>query len=179
MSVKELVSRIKNGTRRKCIYHFTDESNWGVIKLCNGILSKKSLEEKGIPVPRPGGDATSRMSDNLLGNYANVSLCLTNNHPMAYRCRMDGRHPSQTYIQIKPEVLLLTEMRVALGLANSPHTEIISISEAFERLDLDVLYSNLPWNADVQKRLGAAEKIEILFPTMVPFAYIIGRCKPR
>ena len=178
MSIKKLISRIKSGTRRSCIYHFIDESNLGLINICNGILSKKSLEEKGVTVPFPGGNATSRMSDKMLVNFDNVSLCLTNNHPMAWHCRNDDRHPSQTYIQIKPEILDLTEMRVALGLANSPNTEIILISEAFDRLNLDVLYSNLAWSADVHARLSLAEKVGILFPTMVPNKYMIGRCKP-
>lgn len=178
MSTERLISRIEKSKTRPCLYHFTDKSSLQLMKFGGGILSKQYQLEKHISPAFPGGDANSQMSDKIRGNFDNISLCLTNNHPMAYHCRNDGRHPNQTYLRINPQILLTVGTRVALGLANSPMTEVIPISDAFERLDLAILYDNIH-HADFFPRISAMEKVEILLPRIVPFSYILGTAPHR
>lgn len=69
---------------------------------------------------------------------------------------------------IDPDVLKIPGTLVALGLAHSPQTQVLPISDAIGEIDLDILYAKWVWSADVQKRLQIAEKIEILVPRFVP-----------
>lgn len=168
MTIAELIKLIRQGFKHRTLYHFTDSSNIGLIRHCNGLYSKQEQDRTGISATRPGGDSASRMSDKLRGHYDFISLSLTDNHPMAYRCRNDGRHPKQVYIPIDPNVLAIPGVCVALGLANAHNTVVLPLDQAIPDMDLDILYKRWVWSAEVQKRLQAAEKMEVLVPTFVP-----------
>ncbi|MFT6458170.1 DarT ssDNA thymidine ADP-ribosyltransferase family protein [Pseudophaeobacter arcticus] len=176
MNLDQLISLIRQNKRHNYIYHFTDNSNFPWIHQY-GLLSKDSATLLAVPVPRPGGDAQSRISDSIRGISNDVSMCLTMNHPMAFRCRQDGRHPSQYYLGVDPEVLRTPGVRVALGLANAHTTEIIPIDEAIERIDIDVLYRWVE-PPEFLPRIRAAERIEVLVPSGIPKELIKKKFKP-
>ena len=165
MELQELIATIKESKKHRYIYHFTDLSNIGTIK-AYGLLSKEQQLVRNVLVSHPGGDQQSRISDQARGIYNDVSLCLTRNHPMAYRCRQDGRHPNQRYLGICPSILAQDGIKIALGLANSAATQILPIAEGISDLDYKIIYE---WVNDFSvARLSAAEKIEILVPHGVP-----------
>ena len=168
MTVEELVARIKSSGNRNYVYHFTNRNNFATIR-SHGLLSKRKQEELGIAALRPGGDAQSQQTDKKRGIYNDVSLSLTNNHPMGYICRNDGRQPNQVVLSIDPEILFIEGVRVALGLAHSDATRILPISQAIDEIDLQILYDSdrFPSN-EFKKRIAIAEKIEVLVPNEVP-----------
>ncbi|MDE0412180.1 MAG: hypothetical protein OXI37_08215 [Gammaproteobacteria bacterium] len=49
------------------------------------------------------------------------------------------------------------------------------MSDAIPQLDTEVLYSRTDWsNPEIQNRLQAAEKLEVLVPNAVPRELIVG-----
>jgi len=167
MTPDELVSLIKNEFRYWSLYHFSDRSNWDTINQY-GLLSKQRLEDSNIIPPHPGGDDNSRQSDRQNGIYDCVCLSFTPQHPMAYRCREDGRHPNQIMITIDPNVLLTPGTRIAMGLANARGTSILDASEGVKELDTEIWYKDhgLPF-PQIRDRVDAMKKVEVLVPQIV------------
>lgn len=94
---------------------------------------------------------------------------------MKYLAQRDGRLPNPRYLAIDPEVLEIEGVKIAFGVANSTGVDILPIEEGIDRLDIEVLYSWTDWsNPEIQNRLRAAEKFEILVPNEVPRNLIVG-----
>ncbi len=167
LNIEQLVGLIKASGKHNYIYHFTDADNLKSIK-AHGLLSKEQQPHKLVFPSFTGGDQASRISDRFRGIYNDVSLCLTQNHPMAYRCRMDGRHPNQVYLGISPDVLKFPGVRMALGLANAHDTQILPIEQAIPLVDTQLLYTWVQDAPNFFTRMSALEKIEILVPNCVP-----------
>lgn len=178
MTLDEFIAKIENGHKYKSLYHFTDKENLASIKK-NCLLSKEELDKRGIAPSRPGGDAASHNSDRSRGIYGSVSLGLTASHPMAHRCREDGRHPDQIYLAFSPQLLRAPGIRVALGMANSGQTEILPIEDGFDRIDLEILGNHGQPFKDVVARVTATKKIEILIPGSVSMTFCTGSFVPR
>lgn len=87
------------------LYHFTDRSNLNSI-ICNrGLLSWADCEEKGINIPNPGGDSSSRYYDQRDNLHHYVRLSFTNQHPMMFVARRDGRIPNPVILEIDKSVI--------------------------------------------------------------------------
>ena len=173
MDVLSLVDLIKNSTQHNYLYHFTDESNFKTIKE-HGLLSKSELSRIGLTPAAFGGNDWSHDADRKKGILDYVNLCLTRNHPMCYLAKNDERIPNPRYLAIDPDILLVEGVRVALGVANRSDVEIYSINEAIKIMDLEVLYSRTDWrDPNVNARLKAAEKYEVLVPKSVPLNKIL------
>jgi hypothetical protein len=175
MTVQELVNFIKASTHHNSLYHFTDEANFPSQKE-HGLLSKEQLRTRGMwPPPATGGNALSQQLDLQRGIDPYVSLCMTRNHGMKYLANQAGRLPNPRYLAIKPEVLQIPGTRIAFGIANANNVDILPIEDAVDRLDVEVIYTRTDWgDAAVQARLRAAEKFEVLVPTVVPRDMITG-----
>jgi hypothetical protein len=66
-------------------------------------------------------------------------------------------------------------VRCALEISNKRGAKILSLEEACQSIDFEVLYERTDWNNDViQDRLQTAEKYELLVPKVVPLALISG-----
>jgi len=173
MTVDELVAKISR-SKRRYLYHFTDKSNFQSIA-DKGLLSKVKMKEEGWWPNATGGNQLSWDLDAARGIDSCVSLCMTTNHPMKYLAQRDGRLPEPRYLAIKPTVLKHEGVRIAFGVANSPKAEILTITEALEKLDVEVLYTWTDWtDPAIQQRLSIAEKIEVLVPDCVPRKLIAG-----
>ena len=175
MPVASLLKIILASTQHKTLYHFTDEANFQSIGL-HGLLSKQQLRARGLwPPPAAGGNQLSWDLDLHRGIDPYVSLCFTRNHGMKFLAQQDGRLPNPRYIAIKPEILLTPGANVAFGVANANDVEILSVTDAADRLDIEVLYNRTDWNDPaINMRLRAAEKFEILIPNAVPRDFIVG-----
>ena len=174
MNTKQLVAHIKASTQHKYLYHFTDEANFPSID-SRGLLSKEKMRLQGWWPHATGGNELSRQLDTDRGIDAYVSLCMTTNHKMKYLAEKAGRLTNPRYLAIMPEVLELEGTKVAFGVANSNNVEILLVSEAIPKLDLEVLYTRTDWsNPDIQTRLQAAEKFEVLVLNGVPRKMIVG-----
>lgn len=87
------------------LYHFTDSSNIASIKEHGGLYSWWSADEKGIFIPKSGGDDLSKNLDKRynLQDYARLSF--TKKHPMMYVAKKDGRIPNPIVLKISPEIV--------------------------------------------------------------------------
>lgn len=174
METEQFIARIERSHQHSCLYHFTDESNFQQIRLL-GLVSKERMRAEGWWPRTTGGNDWSHQQDKARGIDPYVSLCFTCNHPMKYLAHRDGRLPNPRYLKISARVLLTPGVRVAFGVANANDTEILPLSEALGRLDLEVLYSRTDWSdPEVNRRLRAAERMEILVPHGVEKNLILG-----
>lgn len=174
MTIEELVAYIQRSGQHRYLYHFTDESNFeGINRL--GLASKARMREEGWWPETTGGNDWSHDQDTVRGIDPYVSLCFTSNHPMKYLAHNEGRLPNPRYLAIDPAVLLVPGVLIAFGVANANATEIISLADAIERMDLEVIYTRTDWSdPEVNARLRAAEKMEILVPNGVERRLING-----
>lgn len=177
LTIEHLIARIKGGTNHKYLYHFSERSNLHSIKE-NGILSKKTMEERDINAVKPGGNQWSWDADKRKGLDGYVNLCFTTAHPMREVAKNDGRLSDAPYIAIKPEILLLPNIKIAFDVANKRDIEIFNLGDELDQIDQEVLYDRTNWkDAQIQRRLKAVEKYEILIPNEVPREYLIGLMK--
>lgn len=175
MNIESFIRTIHRSEKHNHIYHFTDNSNIPLIRSKNGILSKELLRDIGLlgSLPKPGGNTVSRLLDEKKGIFNYVSLCLTRNHPMGYKCKHDGRHPKQKYLAIEPNVLKLPGVLLALGVANADDTEILPLDKGLDKADFELVYNYIKCGgAEFHTRMSSAEKLEVLVPNSVPARYI-------
>lgn len=174
MELDEFIKIIEKSTQHQYLYHFTDETNLVSINE-RGLASKSKMRSECWWPNTTGGNALSQQLDTSKGIDFYVSLCFTPNHGMAYLAQKDGRLPNPKYLRISPEVLRIEETKIALGVANASGVEILSVKDAIDRLDVEVIYTRTDWSdSAVQTRLKTAEKFEILVPNEVPRALIVG-----
>ena len=175
MTVEEFIQVINASSQHKTLYHFTDEANFPSVHE-HGLLSKSQLRSRGLwPPLAMGGNELSQQLDQFRGIDPYVSLCMTRNHGMKFLAQQSGRLPNPRYLAIKPEVLHIPGVRIALGVANANDVEILPVADAVGRLDVEVLYARTNWRDPViNLRLRAAEKFEILIPDAVPGELIVG-----
>jgi len=166
-----LFAKLKNGA-----YHFTDTRNIPSIRE-HGLLSLSQLEQRGIKIPAPGGDANSRASDKSKRLHRYVHLSLTPNNPMEYRARQDGRIVESRYLRVSTSVLELPGVLFAPGLVNKAGIETVELEQALreEMIDLDILYTWRAWSLPVfGDRRRVADKYEILVPGGIPSTRILN-----
>ncbi len=174
MTVDDFIALIKKSGQHNYLYHFTDESNFEQIDKL-GLVSKERMRKEGWWPNKTGGNEWSHDQDRARGIDPFVSLCLTSNHPMKYLAQKDGRLPNPKYLMISPDVLKIPDVRIAFGVANKNDTLILPLSDALPHLDIEVIYTRTNWSdPDVQSRLQAAEKMEVLVPHGVPKDLILG-----
>jgi len=172
MSIQDLIALINHSPQHNFLYHFTDPKNLPSISE-HGILSKSEIARRNILVPAPGGNQWSRDADAAKGLSNYVNLCLTRSHPMCHIATNDGRIESPRYLAISPEILRTEGVVVSLDVANKRDVSIISLLDAIDKLDLEVLYSRTDWkDPSINSRLKAAERCEVLIPSCVPVSHI-------
>lgn len=174
MTIDDLVRMINGSPWNRYLYHFTDESNFPSIA-SKGLVSKARMKREGWWPDATGGNQLSWDLDARKGIDAFVSLCMTRNHPLKYLAQKEGRLPDPRYLAVKPDILKRDGVRISLGVANAANVAILPLDEALAlgKVDVDVLYRHTDWrDAEVQQRLRAAEKWEILVPDPVPIDFI-------
>ncbi len=92
---------------------------------------------------------------------------------MEYVARQEKRIVDAVYLQIHPDILRVDGVMFSADVANKSGVEIISLGEALEVIDFQVLYTRTDWSdPEVKQRLRRAEKYELLVPNHVPMKYI-------
>jgi hypothetical protein len=155
------------------LYHFTDRRNAASIRERGGLHSLAALREMGVTIPVPGGNEWSHDADAMKGLDRYVHLCFRPNHPMEYVARQDGRIADCVYLQIHPAILGFDGVMFSADVSNKSGVKIISLAEALEVIDFNVLYTRTDWSdPEIQQRLRQAERYELLVPNHVPMTYI-------
>lgn len=160
-------------SRIPSLYHFTDRRNLPLIRQLGGLYPLAELERRGVEIPAPGSDATSRQVDRRRELHKYVHLCFKSNHPMEYVARQEGRIGDTIFLQVHPSVIQWEGVKFAPVMANTSGITIYTMEEARDMIDFDVLYTRTNWSEpQVQQRLQAAEKCEILIPKTIPLHLI-------
>jgi hypothetical protein len=154
-------------------YHFTDRRNLTMIRELGGLYSLALLRGMKVQIPAPGGNEWSHDADGYKGLDKYVHLCFRANHPMLYRAMQDERIVVPIYLEIHPDVLKTDGVMYTQDVSNKTGVELLTLDEARERLDFEVLYTRTNWkDPDTQLRLQNAEKCELLIPDHVPLELI-------
>lgn len=169
MSIDEFLARIAHSPQHTCFYHFTDRANLPSIKACGGLLPTKTLREKKIHIPAPGGNDLSMSLDQHYGMDEYVHLCFTVGHPMACRAQEGGRIKDIVWIRVHPGILKHPSVKITDGVSNSNTVTVWDAAAGVDILDFEVLYTRTPWkDPAINARLQLADKCEILVPGIVP-----------
>lgn len=165
MTLDELIARIK-------LFHFTDNRNLESIQKLGGLYCYPQLIKKGADVVY-GGNELSHEADTRFGVDAFVHCCMRDEHPMEYTAKREGRIGETTFLRVNPSILKVEGVRYSFGVANSAGAEIVDLKDALDRIDLDILYTFIPWNTrELYERRQLAERSEILIPDHIPMKYL-------
>jgi hypothetical protein len=87
---------------------------------------------------------------------------------MEYSARQEGRIGDSIFLQVHPSVIYWEGVLFVPGMANTTGITFHGIEEARGLIDYEVLYTRTNWSdPQVQQRLQAAEKYEILVPRAI------------
>lgn len=172
MFLDKLIYELTFSQQHRSLYHFTDLRNIATIDRF-GILSKDQLTLRGIVPPAPGGNSWDW--DRKIGISDYVSLCFTNEHPMCYSAKNDGRIDDVRYLKINPRIIRQKGVFFCAGVANKKGAVIMPISDAEPHCDLEVIYKWVDWrDRSTLERVKIARKYEILVPKIVGRDLISG-----
>jgi hypothetical protein len=95
---------------------------------------------------------------------------------MEFIARQEGRIGDSIFLPVHPSVIHWEGVLFCPGMANTTGITFQGIDVARRMIDYDVLYSRTNWSdPQVQQRLQAAEKYEILVPKAIPLDLIRNR----
>jgi hypothetical protein len=172
--IDKVLEFLKHPKIQGSLYHFTDHRNLESINT-HGLVSKDLAASMGLRIEHPGGNEHSHEADRIKGLTDYVNLCFSNNHPMEYRARKEGRIEQTRFLRINPEILRVDGAKITLDVANKAGVPLLDPSDALKQIDYEVLYTRTDWNDPaVKERLNAARKCEILIPTKVARELIIS-----
>lgn len=170
MSIKELVDWLQK--HRITFYHFTDVRNIDSIKQ-HGLLSLRELKRLGIAIPAPGGNQWSHDEDERRDLDDYVHLGFTDNHPMEFAAKQEGRLEEVRYLRIAPQVALNDGVMFCNEVANKRGSVLIGWEDANSSFDWEVLYTRMDWrDPDIKARRKLVEKYELLIPKAVLVEHI-------
>jgi hypothetical protein len=171
MDLQDFIKLVKGSKQQSVFFHFTDTLNIPSIKE-HGLLSTRELARAGLK-PIYGGNQWSLDQDKICGMDKYVHLCFRPSHPMEHLAVGDGRIAKSTFISIKPEIILVSGALITDEVSNKAGVVPMQPETALDSLDLKVLYERTDWNnSDIQARLKAAEKYELLIPDRIILDHI-------
>jgi hypothetical protein len=154
----------------KTLYHFTDIANIDYIKRYGGLFSWQYLRKTGIEVPYEGGGVLSKDLDKRYGLQDFVRVCFTENHPMMYVARNEGRIPNPVILKINTGVCEFQNTKFAnMNATRNGHSCGNSI-EDLQRIKFDVVREGTHFDLSEQDR--PYYQAEVLVKTWIPIEYI-------
>ncbi len=92
---------------------------------------------------------------------------------MEYVARQEGRIGDSIFLQVHASVIQWEGVLFVPGMANTNDITFHTMEQARDIIDYEVLYTRTNWSdPQVQQRLQAAEKYEILVPRAIPLELI-------
>lgn len=139
------------------LIHATDRSNLDSIKATGGLYSWAGCNQRGIVIPKPGGDDGSRRSDVRRGLEHFVRTSFNKNQPQVWVWRvLRGRFSSPVYLEIDPVVALWQSTVYSDENAIAAAASVGGDVEHFSAIRLDIAAA-ARWNGPTEKRYYQAE----------------------
>jgi hypothetical protein len=152
------------------LYHFTDRANIDYIKLHGGLFSWQHLRKAGIEIPYEGGGSLSKDLDRRYGLEDFVRVCFTENHPMMYVARNEGRIPNPVILKINTEVCEFQNTKFAnMNATRNGHNCGNSLAD-LQRIKFEVVRQRTHFDLSEQDR--PYYQAEVLIKTWIPIEYI-------
>ncbi|MCA0237740.1 MAG: DarT ssDNA thymidine ADP-ribosyltransferase family protein [Bacteroidetes bacterium] len=152
------------------LYHFTDRANIDCIKLHGGLFSWQHLRIAGIEVPYEGGGILSKDLDRRYGLEDFVRVCFTENHPMMYVARNEGRIPNPVILKINTEVCEFQNTKFAnMNATRNGHNCGNSLAD-LQRIKFEVVRQRTHFHLSEQDK--PYYQAEVLVKTWIPIEYI-------
>lgn len=157
-----------NGIRT--LYHFTDKANLEYIKKHGGLFSWRQLRKSNIDVPYEGGGSLSKDLDRKYGLQDFVRVCFTQNHPMMYVARNEGRIPNPVILTINLEVCYFQNTKFAnMNATKTGHSCGNSLTD-LKNIKFNVVKQRNHF--DLSDNDKPYYQAEILVKTWIPIEYI-------
>ena len=153
------------------LYHFTDRSNVDSIREYEGLYSWWYCEQENIPVPCPGGSATSHMLDRWKGLQDYVRLAFCSNHPMLFICMRERRIVEPIILETSPEVIYWQETLFSDVNAADNSAVIGGGLDDFLQIDFDIACSE---DFLEDKATRKRQQAEVLVKRHIPLTYILN-----
>lgn len=154
--------------RIECLYHFTDIKNLDSIREHGGLYSWWRCKGRGIQIPVPGSDMTSRERDRAKGLQDYVRLSFGPHNPMMYAAREEGRIKVPRILRVDASVIYLESTLFSDINANYREARAGGDFDAFDRIHFDAAtHRRRP--GEVEKRFRQAE---VLVQSHVPLDLI-------
>lgn len=176
LNVGALLAHIarSHSSRPKHLYHFTSTANFPSIAE-HGLLSQRSIVERGLADVDYGSDTTSRYSDRRKNRDGFVALCFLDQHPMVHVAQDRCKSGEIGFVHVAPAVLRLPGVLLSKGSPNRDEVETGEVQPMLARLDWDVIYTVTdPHDRAVRKRLDAARMYEILVPDGIATEHLLN-----
>ena len=153
--------------------HFTDTRNLARIKELGGLYSSAKLREMGVEDIVCGGNQWSLDADQMSRMDRYVHLCFRGNHPMEHIAVVEGRIEKSAFLYVDAKIMKKDGVLFAPGVSNKSGMKTCTMEQARDMIDYQVLYTRTDWNdPEINARLCAAEKCEILVPDHIPMKYL-------
>lgn len=168
------VLTLLNAKGVKKLYHYTDKENIPLIRSCGGLLSFRSLTERSIEPPRPGGDVVSHMIDgaNHTDNY--VHLCFSPKQYSLDAAIKSGNIKNPRILEISLEALHGSiPVYSVLNSASTLYESIVSSGiQVLSQIHIDTaLREDLNSIPLTERKFHQAE---VLVENQVPLKYILN-----
>ncbi len=152
------------------LYHFTDRANIDYIKRYGGLFSWQHLRKTGIEVPYEGGGSLSKDLDRRYGLEDFVRVCFTENHPMMYVARNEGRIQNPVILKINTEVCGFQNTKFAnMNATRNGHSCGNTLAD-LQRIKFEVVKQRTHFDLSEQDK--PYFQAEVLIKTWIPIEYI-------
>lgn len=152
------------------LYHFTDRDNLESIIQNGGLYSWKDCEDKGITIPKPGGDQLSRQLDERTNLQNFVRISFVRHHPMMYAALNEDRISNPVVLEINPEVILWKDSQYADRNATRKEAKIGNDLDHLKAIHFDAVKARQQFDLDDDEQMFF--QAEILVKNHIPLEYI-------
>ncbi len=154
------------------LYHFTDSSNIASIKEHGGLYSWWTANEKGIFIPKSGGDDLSKSLDERYNLEDYVRLSFTQNHPMMYVAQKNGCILNPIILKIDPQIIFWKDTIFSdMNATKNNHSHGKEFND-FKRIKFDVVTKQSQF--DIPEIDKPYYQAEVMVRKFIPICFILG-----
>ena len=152
------------------LYHFTDRDNLQSIIKNGGLYSWADCKDKGIHIPKPGGNNSSRQLDSRDGLQHYVRVSFVTQHPMMYSAMNDGRISNPVILEIDPEVIYWENSKYADRNATKNGAKVGNEIDDFNAIHFSSIKVRKYFDLDQDEQ--QYYQAEVLVKNFIPLEYI-------